>query len=52
MLVVNRISDNKEFVVWKYINNGSEISIWCNGWYGRHVLGQDCKDLRIITSNN
>ena len=27
----------------KYVFNGDEESIWCNTWYGRHIIGQDCK---------
>ena len=31
-------------IVRKYVidDNGVE-SVWCNTWYGRHVIGQDCK---------
>jgi hypothetical protein len=29
--------------VHKYINNDGEESIWCDEWYGRHVIGQDCE---------
>ena len=30
--------------VWKYIKNADgEIHIWCNTWYGHHIIGQDCE---------
>jgi hypothetical protein len=29
--------------VHKYINNDGEENIWCDEWYGRHVIGQDCE---------
>lgn len=48
MLTIKRISDGVVFEVQKYIHAGDgQISIWCNGWYGRHVLGQDCEELKI-----
>ena len=44
-LYAKRYSDNKEFVVVKYTHNPIEIeiSVWCDGWYGRHIVGTDCK---------
>lgn len=42
-LKVIRLSDNKIFEVNKYIFSENEHHIWCNDWYGRHVIGNDCK---------
>jgi hypothetical protein len=41
---IKRLSDGKIFVVRKYIldTNNNEESIWCDGWYGRHLLNIDC----------
>ena len=44
-LYVTRNSDNKIFEVRKYVKSGDlipEQSVWCNDWYGRHVIDQDC----------
>jgi hypothetical protein len=41
---VKRLSDNKEFEVQKYIKaSDDEESVWCNEWYGRHVVGRHCE---------
>lgn len=38
-----RLSDGKIFDIWKIIHGlEGEVSVWCNDWYGRHVIGQDC----------
>lgn len=42
-LKIRRLSDNKIFTVWKYINTDEEISVWCRDWYGRHIIGADCE---------
>ena len=44
-LYITRNSDNKIFEVRKYVKSGDSIpeqSVWCDKWYGRHVIGQDC----------
>lgn len=43
ILKIKRFSDGQIFDVFKYINSSGQISIWCNEWYGRHVVGQDCE---------
>ena len=42
-LKIIRKSDNKIFDVFKYIFSEDIHNIWCNDWYGRHVIGQDCE---------
>lgn len=41
-MIAIRKKDGQIFEVQKYIKSDTEISIWCNDWYGRHVVGQDC----------
>lgn len=44
LLRVIRLSDNTVHTVKKYIlDSDKEQNIWCDSWYGRHVIGQDCK---------
>ena len=32
------------YTVRKYIlDNEGKQNIWCNDWYGHHVIGQDCE---------
>ena len=44
-LYVRRNSDDEIFVVRKYVKseNPDEHLIWCNDWYGKHIIGEDCK---------
>jgi hypothetical protein len=43
-LYVKETLTDQVFKVWKYIeSNDGEVSVWCNDWYGRHVIGQDCE---------
>jgi len=42
-LKISRILDGKIFEVNKYIFSDETHNIWCNEWYGRHVIGQDCE---------
>lgn len=47
MLVI----DNEGIIheVQKYIKSSDgEESVWCNDWYGRHVIGKDCEFIKII----
>jgi len=45
LYVKEKLTD-QVFKVWKYIeSNDGEVSVWCNDWYGRHVIGQDCEFL-------
>jgi hypothetical protein len=43
--------------VTKYVKSGDgsgEESVWCNSWYGRHVIGKDCaivKSFQLNTTN-
>ena len=41
-LKIIRNSDRHIFEVHKYIFSENQHSVWCNEWYGRHVIGQDC----------
>jgi hypothetical protein len=42
MLVIDKEGITHE--VQKYIKSkDGEESVWCNDWYGRHVIGQDCE---------
>jgi hypothetical protein len=41
-LKVIRKSDGCIFEVRKYIFSDNEHHIWCNEWYGHHVVGKDC----------
>ena len=44
MLYAIRKFDSKEFKVWKYtVSPDDAINIWCNEWYGHHIVGQDCE---------
>jgi len=40
---VIRNSDSKVFEVQKYVKSETQESVWCNDWYGRHIIGEDCK---------
>ena len=43
-IYVVSLSDNKIYEVWKFIKDSEGlISVWCDNWYGRHVIGEDCK---------
>lgn len=43
-LRIIRTSDKQIFDVKKYIHvEGTEHHVWCDEWYGRHVIGQDCE---------
>lgn len=43
ILRVTRESDGAVFDVWKYVFIGEgEHHVWCNDWYGRHIIGHDC----------
>ena len=43
-LRIVRTSDKQIFEVKKYIYaEGTEHHVWCDEWYGRHVIGQDCE---------
>lgn len=43
-LRIVRTSDRQIFEVKKYIYaEGTEHHVWCDEWYGRHVIGQDCE---------
>jgi len=43
-LYVKNLEDNTIHEVRKYIKSDDGVqSIWCNTWYGRHVIGVDCK---------
>lgn len=36
--------DGKIYKVFKYLVSAEqEENIWCNDWYGRHVIGRDCE---------
>lgn len=44
MLKAKRLSDGRVFPVWKYLNATDErISVWCRGWSGHHIVGEDCE---------
>lgn len=41
MIVIDK--DNVSHKVRKHIiSNDGEESVWCDDWYGRHVIGNDC----------
>jgi hypothetical protein len=37
----------------KYVKSQSdgEESVWCNGWYGRHIIGKDCAFIKSYQLN-
>lgn len=36
--------NGKIYKIQKYIiDNEGQESVWCNDWYGKHVIGQDCE---------
>jgi hypothetical protein len=39
-----KIDGGQVYEVQKYTKSGNdgEESVWCNEWYGRHVIGKDC----------
>ena len=44
-LLIKRKSDGEVFKVWKYVLGSPsqpEEHIWCNDWYGHHIIGVDC----------
>lgn len=46
MLKVKSKSTGEVFTVQKYTLSGGEDpteNVWCGGWYGRHVVGNDCE---------
>ena len=46
MLKVKNKSTGEIFTVQKYTLSGGEEpteNVWCVGWYGRHVIGNDCE---------
>ena len=46
MLKVKSKSTGEVFTVQKYTLSGGEEpteNVWCGGWYGRHVVGNDCE---------
>lgn len=46
MLKVKNKSTGDVFTVQKYTLSGGEEpteNVWCIGWYGRHVIGNDCE---------
>lgn len=45
-LLIKRKSDGEVFKVWKYVLGSTsqpEEHIWCNDWYGHHIIGVDCE---------
>lgn len=36
------INTGEKHEVRKYIKSDTEENIWCDSWYGRHVIGKDC----------
>ena len=44
-LFIRNKKDDSIHKVWKVIFSDSEdrIDVWCNTWYGHHVIGQDCE---------
>lgn len=39
-----RLSDGEIFDIWKIVvDSEGEVSVFCSGWYGRHVIGQGCE---------
>lgn len=46
MLKVRNKETGEIFTVQKYTLSGGEEAtenVWCVGWYGRHVIGNDCE---------
>lgn len=57
MLKVKNKSTGEVFTVQKYTLSGGEEpteNVWCIGWYGRHVIGNDCEWVieRDFTNND
>lgn len=43
-LIATRISDGKQFVVWKYLHGvDGDMWVWCRGLEGKLLVGRDCK---------
>jgi hypothetical protein len=43
-IFVKNTADGSIHEVRKYIkSDDGEQSVWCNTWYGRHVIGNDCE---------
>lgn len=45
-LLIKRKSDGEVLKVWKYVLGSPsqpEEHIWCNDWYGHHIIGVDCE---------
>jgi hypothetical protein len=49
---IKRISDGEVFEVRKYIKGNGEESVWCDHWYGHHVVGVDCELVKTYTAED
>lgn len=49
---IRRISDGKIFEVRKYVNGFGEESVWCDDWYGHHMIHRDCEFVDTYTAED
>jgi hypothetical protein len=49
---IRRISDGVIFEVRKYVNGFGEESVWCDDWYGHHMIGRDCEFVNAYTAED
>ena len=47
---IRRLSDGVIFEVREYVNGFGEESVWCDDWYGHHLVGRDCEFVDTYTA--